>query len=208
MGEYLMQYNIEKIKQNLKRKLNSDRYEHTISVAYIAIALAMRYDYDIKKAEIAGLLHDCAKCIPDDTKLSKCMKYNISISDIERENPYLLHAKLGAFLAMNKYRVDDKDIVSAILYHTTGRPSMSTLEKIIYIADYIEPNRTKAFNLSEVRRIAFVDLDLTMYLILRDTVEYLKKNPKNIDVMTIKAYEYYDFLQKEKSNFLKNEEED
>ena len=136
------------------------------------------------------------------------MKYNISISDIERENPYLLHAKLGAFLAMNKYRVDDKDIVSAILYHTTGRPSMSTLEKIIYIADYIEPNRTKAFNLSEVRRIAFVDLDLTMYLILRDTVEYLKKNPKNIDVMTIKAYEYYDFLQKEKSNFLKNEEED
>lgn len=201
-----MQYNIEKIKQNLKRKLDSKRYEHTISVAYIATALAMRYDCDIKKAEIAGLLHDCAKCMPDDTKLSKCIKYNISISDIERENPFLLHAKLGAFLAMNKYRVDDKEIISAILYHTTGRPSMSTLEKIVYIADYIEPGRTKAPNLSEARRTAFVDLDLTMYLILKETLEYLKKDPKNIDGMTVKAYEYYEFLQQEKANLLKKEE--
>lgn len=201
-----MQYNIVRIKQHIKRKLDADRYEHTIGVSYMAIALAMRYDYDIQKAEIAGLLHDCAKCIPDETKLSKCLKYHITVSDVEKAKPYLLHAKLGAFLAMNKYRVDDKEIINAILYHTTGRPAMSTIEKIIYVADYIEPMRNKAPNLEEIRRTAFVDLDVSMYLILADTMAYLEKSPGQIDIMTEKAYEYYKALQEEKSSILKIKE--
>lgn len=201
-----MQYNIVRIKQHIKRKLDADRYEHTIGVSYMAIALAMRYDYDIQKAEIAGLLHDCAKCIPDETKLSKCLKYHITVSDVEKAKPYLLHAKLGAFLAMNKYRVDDKEIINAILYHTTGRPAMSTIEKIIYVADYIEPMRNKAPNLEEIRRTAFVDLDVSMYLILADTMAYLEKSPGQIDIMTEKAYEYYKALQEEKSSILKMKE--
>lgn len=200
----VMQYNIDKMKQQLKRKLDSERYEHTISVAYIAAALAMRHDCDIKKAEVAGLLHDCAKCIPDDTKLNKCLKYHISITDIERRNPYLLHNKLGAFLAMNKYHVDDKDIINAILYHTTARPAMSILEKIIYIADYIEPGRTKAERLDEIRHISFVDLDLAMYMILTDTLEYLKKKQREYDPMSEKAFTYYMALKQEKENLLKS----
>lgn len=202
-----MQFNIKKIKQSLKRKLDNDRYEHTLGVAYISIALAMRYDYDIQRAEIAGLLHDCAKCIPDDAKLNKCVKYNISINEIERKNPFLLHAKLGAFLAMNKYHIDDKDIINAILYHTTGKPAMSTLEKIVYIADYIEPGRNKAPNLSQIRRTAFVDLDFAMYLILKDTMVYLDKRPDNIDPLTGKAFDYYRTLQQEKAIILKDKEE-
>lgn len=200
-----MQYNIDKIKQQLKRKLAADRYEHTIGVTYTAIALAMRHDCDLKKAELAGLLHDCAKCIPDDTKLNKCIKYHISITEIERKNPWILHSKLGAFLAMNKYHVEDKDVINAILYHSTGRPAMSTLEKIIFIADYIEPGRNKAPRLSEIRHISFIDLDLAMYMILTDTLDYLKKKFDEFDPATEKTLSYYTALLQEKEALLKKE---
>lgn len=202
-GESYVQYNVDKIKQHLKRKQSSDRYEHTIGVAYTAICMAMRFDCDLKKAEIAGLLHDCAKCFSDDAQLSKCEKYRISISEAERSAPYLLHSKLGAFMAMDKFGVSDKDIINAILYHTTGRPAMSTLEKIIYIADYIEPRRSKAQNLTEIRRMAFVDLDITMVMILGDILEYLKKKQRDqIDEMTVKAYDYYKQLDLERKEAL------
>ena len=200
-----MQYNIDKIKQRLRRKLDADRYEHTIGVTYTATALAMRHNCDLKKAELEGLLHDCAKCMSDDAKLSKCVKYHLSVTETERRNPYLLHSKLGAFLAMNKYHVDDKDILNAVLYHTTGRPAMSVLEKIVFIADYIEPGRSKATRLSEIRHIAFIDLDLTMYMILSDTMEYLKKKSGEIDTTTEKALTYYTTLIKEKEDLLKKE---
>ncbi len=200
-----MQYNIDKIKQRLRRKLDADRYEHTIGVTYTATALAMRHNCDLKKAELAGLLHDCAKCMSDDAKLSKCVKYHLSVTETERRNPYLLHSKLGAFLAMNKYHVDDKDILTAVLYHTPGRPAMSVLEKIVFIADYIEPGRSKAARLSEIRHIAFIDLDLTMYMILSDTMEYLKKKSGEIDTTTEKALTYYTTLIKEKEDLLKKE---
>lgn len=200
-----MQYNIDKIKQRLRRKLDADRYEHTIGVTYTATALAMRHNCDLKKAELAGLLHDCAKCMSDDAKLNKCIKYHLSVTETERRNPYLLHSKLGAFLAMNKYHVDDKDILNAVLYHTTGRPAMSILEKIIFIADYIEPGRSKAARLPEIRHIAFIDLDLAMYMILSDTVEYLKKKQGEFDTTTEKALTYYATIMKEKENLLKKE---
>lgn len=200
-----MQYNIDKIKQKLKRKLDAERYEHTIGVTYTATALAMRHGCDLKKTYLAGLLHDCAKCIPDEKKLSKCFKYHIVVTETEHKNPGLLHSKLGAFLAMNKYHINDKDIINAILYHTTGRPAMTTLEKIIFIADYIEPGRDKAPRLSEIRQIAFVDLDTAMYMILTDTLEYLKKTPEAIDSATEKTLAYYTAIVQEKESFMKKE---
>ena len=90
---------------------------------------------------LAGLLHDCAKCIPGENKIKMCEKYHLNVSEVERENPSLLHAKLGAFLAAKKYHIEDKEIINAIASHTTGHPHMTLLEKIIYIADYIEPGR-------------------------------------------------------------------
>lgn len=202
----MQQYNIAKIRQQLKRKLDAERYEHTIGVTYTAAALAMRHDCDLKKAYLAGLLHDCAKCIPDETKLNKCLKYHISVTETERNNPGLLHSKLGAFLAMDKYHIGDKDIINAILYHTTGRPAMSTLEKIIFIADYIEPLRDKAPRLAQIRHIAFMDLDLAMQMILTDTLEYLKKKPEDIDSSTEKALVYYTAVMAEKESLLKKED--
>lgn len=187
----MKEINLAKYQKKLKLKLDSERYEHTIGVMYTAGALAMRYGYDVTQAMLAGLMHDCAKCISNEKKLQMCKKNNISINDIEKANPFLLHAKLGAFLAMDKYGIRDKNIISAILYHTTGKPEMNLLEKIVYIADYIEPRRNKAPNLDKIRQIAFTDIDLAMYEILNDTLGYLSKGVKNIDPMTQKAYDYY-----------------
>lgn len=186
-----MKNNFNKIQKSLKKVLDEERYEHTIGVAYTAACLAMCHDYDIPKAKLAGLLHDCAKCMPDEKKIQLCEKHNLQISDIERRSPFLLHAKLGAFLAMHKYHVEDKEIVSAILNHTTGKPNMSVLDKIIYIADYIEPQRTKQKNLTEIRKLAFLDLDKALYYILENTLTYLHTIDGDIDLMTQKAYDYY-----------------
>ena len=94
-------------------------------------------------------------------------------------------------MAMKKFHIQDRDIINAILNHTTGRPDMSELEKIIYIADYIEPGRKQAPNLAEIRRLAFHDLDMALVKILGDTLIYLKESGTEIDPMTQKTYEYY-----------------
>lgn len=182
---------IRKIRKAMEKSLDPKRFEHTLGVAYTAAAMAMYYDIPIQDAQIAGYLHDCAKCMTDERRLSICEKHNISMNEIERRNPFLLHAKVGSFLAMEEFHVKDTDIINAILNHTTGRPGMSTLEKIIFIADYIEPNRTQAPNLKEIRKKAFVDLDRTMLQILADMLTYLNSTGGEVDPMTQKTYEYY-----------------
>lgn len=151
----------------------------------------MCHGENVKNAELAGLLHDCAKCLDNAKKKKICEKHNIRVNKIEAKNPFLLHAKVGSFLAMERYGVRDKDIINAILNHTTGRPGMTKLEKIIYIADYIEPNRKQAPNLIEIRKLAFVDLDQALLRILEDTLSYLETIKSDIDPMTQKTYEYY-----------------
>ena len=175
----------------MEKAQDAKRFEHTLGVAYTATALAMRYGASLKNAEMAGLLHDCAKCLSDEKRLSICEKHNISINEIERKNPFLLHAKVGSFLAMEEYHVEDPDVINAILNHTTGRPGMSLLEKIIFVADYIEPNRKHAPNLKEIRQLAFEDLDKALIRILEDTLEYLGSTDGPFDPMTRKTFEYY-----------------
>ena len=196
------------IRRRLKKKMDEDRFEHTIGVAYTSVCLAMRYGEDLHKAELAGLLHDCAKCIPDDIKLDKCKRNNIPITKAQEQSPSLLHAKLGAFIAADHYRIKDQDILNAIENHTTGRPAMSLLEKIVYISDYIKPMRDKAPNLPKVRKIAFEDLDECMYEILKDTLKYLEENPKEIDSTTRDAYVYYKDLHDRKMQDVANRQED
>lgn len=192
-------YDIEKYSRRLKKFLDEDRYCHTQGVRYTAAAMAMAHDADYKKAELAGLLHDSAKNIPDPKKIKLCEKNDIPITPIERENVYLLHAKLGAYIARKKYKVDDEDILNAITYHTTGRPAMSKLEQIIFIADYIEPRRFKAPDLPEVRKVAFQDLDECCYIILRDTLDYLRAKGGRIDEMTEQAFYYYEKVHSERN---------
>ena len=203
-----MDEKILKIQHTLKKELDENRYHHTLGVMYTSASMAMRYDVDVQKALYAGLLHDCAKCIPSDKKIRLCEKYGLPVSSVEKENPSLLHARLGAYLAHEKYGVKDEEIIYAIESHTTGRPGMSMLEKIVYIADYIEPGRNKAADLPRERKLAFEDLDECMYEILKDTLEYLEENPKEIDSTTRDAYVYYKELHDRKMQDAANRQED
>ena len=186
------QYDLKKIEEKLEKHLDEDRMRHTRGVMYTAASLAMVYGCSLEKAQVAGLLHDCAKCIPNKKKLKMCLENQIPMTEYEEANPFILHAKLGAFLARQKYGVDDEQILDAITWHTTGKPDMSLLDKIIYLADYIEPARDKASRLPYIRKLAFQDLDECMYQVLKDTLEYLSVGGSDgIDEMTEEAYGYY-----------------
>lgn len=182
---------IRDIKKELEHDLDSKRYEHTIGVAYTAACLAMRYGYDMEKAYITGLLHDCAKCMSNKDKIEYCEKHDIPITEVEQDNPSLLHAKVGAEMSRRKFDIEDPEIYQAIFYHTTGHPNMSLLDKIIYISDYMEPHRDEAPNLDLVRKQVFVDIDQALLTILKDSVAYLDKSDKTVDPMTMETYLYY-----------------
>ncbi|MCD8396834.1 MAG: bis(5'-nucleosyl)-tetraphosphatase (symmetrical) YqeK [Lachnospiraceae bacterium] len=187
-------YNISKMQKRLKKELDEPRYVHTLGVMYTAMSLAMCHGEDLERTGVAGLLHDCAKCIPNPQKIKLSEHYKIPISTVERSTPQLLHAKLGACIAKDKYEVEDMEILSAIRCHTTGKPDMSLMEKIVFISDYIEPGRVKAPNLTRIRTLAFSDLDMAVYLTLRDTLSYLEQTKASLDNQTIVAYNYYENL--------------
>ena len=189
---------IRDLKKDLKKNMDESRYEHTLGVMYTSAALAMRYECDLDKALLAGLMHDCAKCMPNAKKLKTAEKYGLEITDLEKKNPFMLHAKVGAVLAEKKYDITDEEVLGAIRWHTTGRPDMTLLEKIVYIADYIEPRRDKADNLPQMRYLAFQDLDQTMYEILKGTLDYLGKKGSSIDPMTMQAYQYFEGVMEQK----------
>lgn len=182
---------IEEIKEDLAIILKPSRYEHTLGVKYTAENLSMKYDIPLDLAGTAGILHDCAKYMSDDELMNYCKLHEIEVTKAEELAPHLLHAKVGANIAKIKYNVTNEDILKAIIHHTTGRPNMSMLEQIIFVADYIEPNRDMAVRLDEIRAIAYVDLNIATTMILQDTISYLKEKEANIDKTTIDTYEYY-----------------
>lgn len=185
-------YDFSKMKKKLAKYLDENRFEHTMGVMYTCASLAMVHGCDLDAAQAAGLLHDCAKCIPNKKKLKMCDQHKIPVTAFQQEHPFLLHGKLGAYIARAKYDITDDEILSAITYHTTGKSDMTLLEKIVYIADYIEPMRNKASHLTEIRKLAFQDLDECMYVILKDTLDYLEENPEDeIDDASKEAFLYY-----------------
>ena len=110
---------------------------------------------------------------------------------IEAENPYLLHGKVGAYIARKEFDILDEDILNAITWHTTGRPDMSLLEKIIFVADYIEPSRRPIPELNLIRQLAFTDINQAVIKILENTLKYLNEKGNPIDDMTQKTYDSY-----------------
>ena len=188
---------MRKIRKAVQKAQDAKRFEHTLGVEYTAAALAMRYGSDIDSARAAGLLHDCAKCLSDEKRLSICRKNHIPVTEVERKNPFLLHAKAGAYLAREKYGIKDPDILNAIRSHTTGRKNMSLLEKIIFVADYIEPGRKHAPNLTDIRKLAFLDINRALVEILKDTLRYLEASGGDIDPMTEETWRCYSALLKQ-----------
>lgn len=181
----------QKLRKQLENELKPDRFDHTLGVAYTAANMAFLYGADTEKALIAGFLHDCAKCMSHEEQIKICEKNDIEITEVERKNHSLLHAKVGMYLARTKYDVYDPEILGAIRWHTTGREDMTLLEKIVYIADFIEPNRKPLENMAVIRKEAFTDLDRCLAHILHDSVIYLKTIGKEVDEATMNAYEFY-----------------
>lgn len=181
----------QKLRKELEKELKPDRYDHTLGVAYTSASLAMVHGANVEKALIAGFLHDCAKCLSHEEQLNICEKNNIEVTDVERRNHSLLHAKAGIYIASTKYEVRDPEILNAIRYHTTGRENMSLLEKIVYIADFIEPNRKPLDDMNIIRKEAFEDLDKCLAHILHNSIIYLRTIGKECDDTTMKAYEFY-----------------
>lgn len=182
--------NIDLIKADLKEKLPKKRYEHTLGVAYTAAALAMCYGEDILKAELAGILHDVAKA-KKSFELKDDMKGYIDpytdgdyVALIADKAPQILHAIYAPYLAKKDYRIEDKDILSAIRWHTTGKKDMTMLEKIVFVADYIEPNRKKLPDLDRIRTLSFHDISEAVKVIAKSTIEYLGSQGMYIDKFT------------------------
>ena len=182
---------LREISRKLSKILKKNRYEHTLGVMYTAASLAMCYGGDVQKAMTAGLLHDCGKYLSAEDQIRFCKKKEIPLTESELQMPALVHAKLGAYLARHEYGIKDSDILDAITYHTTGRPDMTLLEKIVYIADYIEPNRREIPGLEQIRKIVFIDIHRAVCLSAGSTVRYLKNGGKAVDPMTINTYNFY-----------------
>lgn len=180
------------IRKELKKKLSPARYEHTLGVSFTAAALAMRYGENIGKAELAGLLHDCAKYGTEDALVEKCEKHGVFLSREDLLSPAVIHGKYGCYLAKNRFGVRDADILNSISYHTTGRAEMSMLEKIVFTADYIEPSRDKAPDLMQIRSLAFTDIDRCMYEMLAGTISYLEEKGVHIHKDTMSAKDWFE----------------
>ncbi len=160
-------------------------------MAFCAKALAFAHGQPMDAAWRAGWLHDCAKCLPDAKKIRLCQEQGVEIRPVERANPYLLHAKAGAVLAQSLYGEQDAGVLDAIRSHTTGRPGMSALEKIVYIADYIEPGRRPTPAMDGIRSLAFRDLDACMWAILEESLAHLSAQGREIDPLSREAYAEY-----------------
>ena len=177
--------------KTLKRRMDERRFAHTLSVAYTSALLAAVYGEEVKRALAAGLLHDIAKPMSDGELLHFCEKEKLPISETEKMAPYLLHGKAGARIAKKEFGISDPEILAAIENHTTGRPGMGLLEKIVFVADYIEPYRNKQPKLKKRRKQAFKNLDKALAGILKDTVEYLGQGDRPVDKKTKETLDYY-----------------
>lgn len=165
--------------------LNHRRIPHVLGTEQEAVRLAVRYGADVEKARRAALLHDCTKRLSKKEHLELCRQYGIPLDDMERKAGSLLHAKTGAEEARRVFGVDD-EIYGAIRYHTTGRAHMTLLEKIIYLADYIEPSRDFP-GVEKLRKACYEDLDKGLLKGLEMTIGKLEAEGGPIHHAAIEA---------------------
>lgn len=175
---------IEKIKIDLKEMLSEKRYNHSIGVMNKAVELAKIYGVDEDKVALAGLTHDIAKEISDEEAFKIAEKNNIVIDNFIKANPKLIHGKIGAILAKQKYGLDEQ-IQKAIEFHTEGTPDMDLFGKIIYVADKIEETRTKPEEIKHWRIIAKRDIDEAVIQIINFNIIKLIEGNRLIDKASI-----------------------
>lgn len=176
----------EKALSIVKKQLTEHRYQHTVGVMETAIALAKQYGADVKKAELSAIFHDYAKFRPKEEMKEIIIREKME-SNLLEFNTELWHAPVGAYLVKTEVGVSNPEILDAIRYHTSGRPQMSLLEKVIYLADYIEPGRHFP-GVDEVRELAKKDLDQALIKSIQNTMIFLMKKNQPIYPDTFLTY--------------------
>ncbi len=152
----------EKIIAKLRATLDPERFEHSLRSEKIALALAKKYHVDTQSAATAALLHDCARRWDRPDLLKQARRLGLTIDPIRKLEPKLFHGEIGAWLARHEFGIRSREILNAVTNHTTGRPGMSKLEKVIYLADHIEEGRDFA-GVDRLRRLAFKDMDRAIF---------------------------------------------
>jgi predicted HD superfamily hydrolase involved in NAD metabolism len=160
----------EMIQQLMQEMLGHKLYRHSLAVAEEAVSLACRYGADQNKAFTAGMVHDYAKRYSSDLQVTKAEQYGIRLDRITGLERKLLHAPVGAYLIKEELGITDREIISAVAYHTTGSPGMKLLEKIIYLADYIEPGRSFK-GVGEIRKASHCNLDQALLLAVENAIK-------------------------------------
>lgn len=177
---------IQDIYTKLRGMISEDRFRHSLGVKETAVMLAQKYSVDIHKASTAGILHDCAKGFSNNELLRIAGECGIPINNIYKNQAELLHGLVGAYIAQKEFLVNDRDILHAIKYHTTGCENMSILDKIIYIADYIEPGRCFP-GVEDLRRLTFDDINGGVLAALESTIRHVLDKKQLLDILTIEA---------------------
>ena len=177
---------IDLITLRLKEMLGEERLEHSVNTSKVARRLAIKHNYNADKAEVAGLLHDCAKDLDYKSLEKMVLKYSIELDEIIRKIPKLLHPLVGAAIAKKEFNIQDPVILKAIKAHSTGAAQMSLLDKIIYLSDKIEPLRNMN-GVEEVRKIAEKDLDGAVLMALDKGLIYLISKGSLIHPISIEA---------------------
>lgn len=176
----------------VEARIKPKRFQHTLGVEETAVQLARIYGVNPYEASIAALLHDNAKNLSNEELYRICQTYYPQYN-LTQEYSSVFHAFAGAITAKRRYSELSNDVINAICFHTTGRPNMSTLEKIIYAADYAEPGREPFPGLELIREYLFNDLDDGLRHMLQQTVDYVKMKKKKIHPLTITTLDYYTY---------------
>lgn len=182
-------WNVEQIINYLHINLSEKKVAHSLSVSDTAVALAAKYGENVESARIAALVHDCAKDMKAEELIRIARDYGAQLDDVFLNNPTILHGLVGSIIAREIMSIEDEDILNAICYHTTGRKNMSTLEKIIYIADYTEPLREFP-GVEQVRVLCSVDLDAAVLKSLENVIIYVIGEKQLLHIDTIDARNY------------------
>lgn len=187
-------YKVENIENFIMKKLKSvlseKRVIHSIGVANEAKKLAKKYGADEEKAYLSGLLHDIAKEMPADEKIKMCKRYRIKLDPLMKRQIDLSHSFLSAEISKNRFDISDVDMLNAMRYHTTGRKKMSLLEKIVYVADCIEPNRPKDNGIQEIRKYAYTNINKALEVALATTINFNLKNNREVHPYSTEALKY------------------
>ena len=176
----------EALLARVRAQMNEKRYQHTLGVADTARQLAIQYGADPQKAELAGYLHDYCKCWPVDKMREVLLRHDLPQELLNGEKE-LWHAFAGAIVIQNELGVTDVEILQAVRYHTTGRTGMSLLEKVVCVADYIEPNRSYP-GVDNIRQLAHEDLDAALAAALGGTIQFLIDKKQSVYPLTLHAY--------------------